>query len=290
MPATRTQSHDDAAAGPRVFSVGAVRFLNARPLLYGLAAEPRVRLALDVPSALGAALADRTMDVAMVPAIDYQRAGGAWTIVPDGCIGSDGETLTVRIFSRSPIERITELAVDADSHTSVALARLVLAHRYGLGPRLVTVSMGDLLARPVAEQPLSILLIGDKVVAAGPNEAASPWPFQLDLGAAWRDWTGLPFVFALWAARDGHDLGDLPAMLARAKADGLAHLDQIARQDAPAHGWPVDLARDYLTRHLQYELTPRYRAGLERFYELAGAAGLIGPVTPIRLYPSAFCG
>ncbi|MCG3178666.1 MAG: Chorismate dehydratase [Phycisphaerae bacterium] len=290
MGPTQTARVDATAADRRVFEVGAVRFFNTRPLIYGLTGHPRVRLSLDVPSALGAGLADGSLDVTLVPAIDYPRAGGAWVIVPDGCIASDGETLTVRIFSRVPIERIETLALDADSHTSVALARLILRHRYDLSPRLEAVQMRDVLARPIDDRPDSLLLIGDKVIQAGPNRADSPWPYQLDLGAAWRTWTGLPFVFAVWAARRGSNLGDLPQLLADARQQGLAHCDQIAATDGPALGWPIDLAREYLTRHLQFELTPRYRAGLERFYELAAADGLIERPVPVELHPWRFCG
>jgi chorismate dehydratase len=274
----------DPESANRIYQVGAVSFLNAKPLVYGLDRHPRVRLWLAVPAALGKALDAGRLDVAMVPAIDYQRAGGQWVIVPDGCIASDDETLTVRIFSRVPIERIARLAVDADSHTSVILARLVLKNRYGLAPRFEPTSMADLFTQPADYQPESVLLIGDKVVRARPNDPASPWPHQLDLGLAWREWTGLPFVFAVWAARAGQDLGDLPHLLDEAKRAGLAHREEIARTDGAALGWPTDLALDYMTHHLHYTLTPSRLAGLERFYAEAAAAGLIGPAIPVELH------
>ncbi len=283
----RTDDAQHASAvrpGARVFDVGAVSFLNTRPLIHGLSGRERVNLRLDVPSALGDALAAGELDVALVPAIDYQRAAGRWKVAADGCIASDGETLTVRIFSRVPVERIESLAVDTDSHTSVALARLVLGQRYGLTPRLDPVAMRELMARPFEDQGDSVLLIGDKVIAAGPNRDDSPWAHQLDLGAAWREWTGLPFVFALWAAPAESDLGDLPDLLRQARLDGQANVEQIVADAAPALGWPIDLARDYLTRHLQFELTPRYRAGLEKFYDLAAAAGIIEKRVPVRMH------
>lgn len=251
------------------YRVGAVRFLNARPLICGLDRDPRIELMLDVPAALGAGLDDRRYDVAMVPAVDCLRASGRWTIVPAGCIASDAETLTVRIFSRRPIESIDRLAVDADSHTSVTLARLILEHQFGRAPRLEPMDMRVMLAAPPTDRPDSVLLIGDKVVAAGPNDPASVWPVQLDLGLAWRQWTGLPFVFAVWAARADADLGALPEILEQAKRNGLARREQIARDDGPVLGWPADLALTYMTRHLQYDLTEHRRAGMERYFELA---------------------
>src|SRR5688572_8487009 len=104
------------------FRIASVSFLNARPLIHGLERDPRVRLLLDVPSRLLGLLRDGEAEVALLPVIDYQRLD-ALTIIPAGGIGSDGATLTVRIFSRVPIEQVTSLACDPDSHTSVALAR-----------------------------------------------------------------------------------------------------------------------------------------------------------------------
>src|SRR5438067_768883 len=116
-----------------IFRVAAVSFLNAKPLIEGLEREPRVRLSLAVPSELLGALRDGEADVALLPVIDYQRLDGL-TVVPAGGIGSDGPTLTVRIFSRVPIAQVRSLACDPDSHTSVALARIILSRRHNLRP------------------------------------------------------------------------------------------------------------------------------------------------------------
>jgi len=105
--------------------LGVVSYLNARPLIAGLAEEPDIELIFEVPSRLPEMLAGGEVDVALVPVIDLMRRGSEWQIVSDACIGCDGETLTVRVFSRVPPERITKLHVDGDSHTSVALARVI---------------------------------------------------------------------------------------------------------------------------------------------------------------------
>src|SRR5580700_5964331 len=110
--------------------VGAVSFLNSKPLLFGLESDAGMDLTLDVPSRLLDGLAGGRLDVALLPVIDYQRKD-ALRIIPSGGIGCDGPTLTVRIFSPVPIERIDSLACDPDSHTSVALAQVILAERYG---------------------------------------------------------------------------------------------------------------------------------------------------------------
>src|SRR5437773_8398659 len=124
------------------YRVAAVSYLNARPLIHGLEANPAVELSLDVPSRLLDGLRDATSDVALLPVIDYQRLDGL-TIIPAGGIGSDGPTLTVRIFSRVPIEEVRSLACDPDSHTSVALARIILARRHNLRPEFCNLARAE---------------------------------------------------------------------------------------------------------------------------------------------------
>jgi chorismate dehydratase len=257
----------------QLLRVGCVSYLNSKPLIYGLDRSPGLSLILRVPAALLAGLRDQSFDVALLPVIDYQRLAGL-KIVPAGGIGSAGPTLTVRIFSRRPIEQITTLACDIDSHTSVALARVLLAERFGLHPEFVEPSRN----RDAAE---AMLLIGDKVVCDAPADM----PHQLDLGAAWKELTGLPFVFAVWTARADVDLGDLPTRLADARRHGMEHLDEIVNQYAVPLGWPAQLAMEYLSRYLDFEIGPRQLQAIEQFYALAARHGLIpNPPRPIELY------
>ncbi len=202
----------------RVRRIGSVSYLNAKPLIHGLDSDGDVDLELAVPAQLLEGLQSRRFDVALLPTIDYQRLSDA-RIVPSGGIGCDGPTLTVRIFSRTPIDKMTTLACDVESHSSVALARILLAERYGITPRLV-----DLPAE-AADAP-AMLLIGDKVVL----DAPAGMDYQLDLGAAWKELTRMPFVFAVWVARRGTDLGDLPE---RCSAPGSAAWP-ICRTSSPA--------------------------------------------------------
>lgn len=254
--------------------IGSVSYLNAKPLIYGLAEADDVQLTLDIPSKLLQGLRDRRFDVALLPIIDYQRLPNL-RLLSAGGIGSDGTTYTVRIFSKVPIEQIRRLAVDTHSHTSVALARVILAESFQITPDFV-----DLHHRSgeAAESAEARLLIGDKVV----TDAPPGFPHQLDLGEAWKRLTGLPFVFAAWVARQGVDLGDLPDRLAAAKRDGLAHVDQIVQQYAGPHGWPPELARRYLTQYLKFDLGPRQITAITRFHALAARHGLI-PSPPREL-------
>jgi len=245
--------------------LGGVSFLNSKPLLWGLEQDARVSLELDVPSRLLDGLRDAKFDAALLPVIDYQRLDGL-RILPAGGIGSFGPTLTVRIFSPVPIEKIDAISCDPDSHTSVALATIILAERYGLRPRA-----GVGCAR---------LLIGDKVVLNAPPDM----PYQLDLGQAWRELTGMPFVFAVWTARSGVDLGDLPQILERAKREGMKHIDEIVKRFAVPTGWPAQLAEEYLTSNLKFDIGAIHLKAIERFYELAAANGLIpNPPKPMNI-------
>ena len=251
-----------------MLSIGSVSYLNAKPLIYGLERENDLRVDLAVPAKLLEGLRAGAYDVALLPVIDYQRMEGL-RVLTSGGIGCDGPTLTVRIFSRVPIEQIKVLACDTDSHTSVALARVILAERYGIRPELM-----DLRVSPSSME--SVLLIGDKVVCEEPRG----YPYQLDLGAAWKELTGGPFVFAAWMARQGVELGDLPARLERAKREGLAHVDEIIAEHAAPRGWPRDVARKYLTEYLKFEVTERGVEAIARFHELAAKHGVIG--RPLR--------
>ncbi len=244
--------------------VGSVSFLNAKPLIHGLERDHAISLLLDVPSRLLGGLQSHRLDVALLPVIDYQRLAGL-RILTAGGIASDGPTLTVRIFSREPISQITTLACDTDSHTSVALARILLAELYGLRPTFID------LDRESTLNASARLLIGDKVVCAEPAQM----PNQLDLGEAWKRLTGLPFVFALWMARSEVDLGDLPQRLEKARCAGMEHIDQIIQTHALPRGWPPETARRYLTEHLQFEIGPRHIDAIRLFHQLAYRHGVI---------------
>jgi chorismate dehydratase len=236
------------------------------------------------------------VDAALVPVIDLARNAGQWERVSNACIASDGETLTVRVFSKTPPEGMSVVYVDPDSHTSVALAQLIWAHHFER--RLV---FRPLSAIDDLNEAESVLLIGDKVV----NAPLQGFDYEVDLGGAWKAWQGLPFVFAVWAAPVGRALPALDArqstslvsggsggqcppyglelseLLESARDRGVARARQIAEEIGPAHGWPVDLAEDYMLRRLSYTLTPRHLKGMQRFFELAAEERIILDVTEL---------
>jgi chorismate dehydratase len=273
METSTARSSSEVVPG-RLLRVGGVSYLNAKPLIYGLEDSRDVELSLAVPSRLLDGLRQGGLDVALLPVIDYQRMDGL-LVVPVGGIGCFGETLTVRIFSKRPVTEIRTLACDPDSHTSVALARVIFAERYGTQPQFVDWRReGDQTAD-------ARLLIGDKVVCEEP----AGFEHQVDLGSAWRELTGLPFVFAVWTARQGVDLGDLPVRLEEAKRRGLSAAGEIVKRFAVGRGWPAGLALQYLTVYLKYDIGPRQLEAMELFWRLASRHGVVGePVRGVELY------
>ena len=258
----------------QVLRIGSVSYLNAKPLIYGLDHSPDIDLHLEVPSRLLSGLREKRFDIALLPVIDYQRLDHL-CMVPSGGIGCDGPTLTVRIFSKKPIGQIRSLACDTDSHTSVALARVILAEQYGVSPEFTDLIHGE---GPPAD---ARLLIGDKVVCEEPPG----FDHQLDLGHAWKVLTGLPFVFAIWTARNGVDLGDLPLRLSQARVEGLAHVNELIARHALPRGWPPGMALQYLTVYLKFEIGPMQLEAIELFHRLAAKHGMIEkPPRAVELY------
>ena len=261
-----------------VHTVAAVSFLNSRPLIDGLEREPAISVITDVPSRLLETLTSSRARVALCPIIDFQTSPLELCVVPVGAIGSDGPTHTVRVFSRVPIRRISRVHVDGDSHTSVALLEIVLEALNGQRPEITTLKENG---QNGIDPPESVLLIGDKVVRDEP--AIGLYPYQLDLGEAWKRLSGLPFVFATWLARVGDDLGELPATLQRYRERNLMRIQEIVA--AHADGWPADLANRYLGNILRFEIGAPELRSIELFWERCHALELLGDLRPMRLYP-----
>jgi len=250
--------------------IGAVRYLNAWPLTFCLPrlVPPGARIVTDLPSRLADALVAGRLDVALVPSIEYLRNPGC-TIVSDACIAGKGPVMSVKLYSRVPLERIGLLALDEGSRTSAALARIWLKERFGLTPLLQPLAIGAETADCAAD---AVMLIGDRGMRPPDGKFAFVW----DLGQEWTRWTGLPFVFAFWVARPGAEWPGAGEALARARDEGLTRLPEIARQASPVGGIPETECLAYLREHLTFRLGARQRQGLELFYQLARRHGLAG--------------
>jgi len=242
--------------------IGAVNYLNTKPLIHGLEGlAPEAELLLDVPSRLADLLADGRLDVALIPVIEYFR-GGRYRVVPDIAIASNGPVLSVTLFSRVPWADVRRVALDDGSRTSAALAQILLRQRYSVRPEVVPLPLDQAAEEADAD---AVLLIGDRAMRA----CLPGFRHAFDLGQEWRDWTGLPFVYAFWAVRAGADLGPVEAALHEAKRRGLEQVGPIAAREAPRLGLDAGFCRRYLSNIIHFDLGPREQAGLHHYYMLA---------------------
>lgn len=250
--------------------VGAVSYLNAKPLYYRLEEfAPEVRLEMEVPSRLADRLSAGELDVALIPSVEYLRGAAlGYEILPGFAIGARGPVRSVKLFSKVPFGSIDRLALDAGSRTSQALAQVWLEAAHGVRPTTIEpLPLGVSALESTAD---AVLVIGDRAMKV-PED---PFHEVVDLAEAWRGLTGLPFVFALWVVRAGADLGDVPDALTRCRAEGLANADELSRIHGPRLGLDFRTCYDYLTRVLSYDLGEPELAGLRRFAAMAARLGL----------------
>jgi len=277
MTAITASADPIIAARTRPIRLGVVSFVNTLPLIDGLEHLADIELRHSVPSLLLDQLLANEVDVALCSSIDYQRSPEPLQILPAGLLGCDGPTLTVRLYSMHPIRGLKQVYCDTDSHTSVALMRILLKELHGIDPELVDFDAREHVARNrTLDWPQAMLLIGDKVVTN--STPAIRYPHQMDLGAAWVEHTSLPFVFALWMARSTASaslLHTAGAILDHQRRHNLERIDGIVHRQAKPRQWPGDLAAEYLKEKIAYEFTVRRRQGLELFFDKAAAHGLI---------------
>jgi chorismate dehydratase len=257
--------------------IGAVTYLNARPLVFSLPwVSSRFEVIIDLPSRLADALSRGDLDVAMIPSIEYARCSD-YSIISDACIACDGPVRSVKLYGRVPVEEIRTLALDEGSRTSAALTRILLKERFGIWPETRPLPIGASADDVPAD---AVLLIGDR----GMLPASEAFEFEWDLGEQWRQWTGLPFVFAMWIARPDVDLTGVAEMLAAARDDGMTRLDVIAHEAAPTIGVSEEECFIYLRDHLEFFLGIRQRQAVDRYFQLAGKNGLAPQDVALRFY------
>ena len=251
--------------------VGAVNYLNTKPLIEGLTDfAPEITLSLELPSRLADQMARGELDIGLIPVIEYFRAEN-YSFIPGVSIASRGAVLSVTLFSRVPWPEIRTVALDEGSRTSAALTQILLRKRYGITPQIEPLPI-DMEADDLTTD--AVLLIGDRAMRA----CLPGFEYAYDLGQEWTDWTGLPMVFALWAVRDGVELSQkTAAAFGKAKNYGLSRAGQIAAREAPHLGLDSGYCRRYLTNIIHYDLGTRELAGLARYYSLAVELGLAPP-------------
>jgi chorismate dehydratase len=246
-----------------VLRLGAVSYLNARPLVHGLDSEPGVRLEGDVPSRVARRLHAGEVDLGMIPSIEY--AFGRYDIVPGIAIGSRGPVRSVSLYLARPLEDVRRVALDTSSRTSVTLVKVLLRERLGRDPEYVPMApaLVDMLA--VAD---AALLIGDPAL----DEASGIT--RLDMGEEWTRLTGLPFVYAFWAGPRGVVTPAGVARLRTALDEGLAAVPGIAAAYANGRPERAPAYESYLNTNVVYRLGNEEIAGLMEFYRRAHALDL----------------
>jgi chorismate dehydratase len=255
-----------------------VEYLNARPLAFGLGrASSGFSVRFDTPARCASLLHDGGIDLGTIPSIEYLR-GGEFRIVPGIAIGCEGAIDSVAVFTSKPIDRVRTLALDTSSRTSVALARILCARHYGIAPEM----------RPMPQDPVEMLRACDAAVVIGDAalvfDAQAAGVGKIDLGLAWRDFTGLPFVFAFWAGRPGAVNDADVAVLQAARDGGVAAADTVASgffRDRPEF---AGLGARYLRDNVKYGFSDSAIAGAIRFFREAVELGLAPAFRDLRFY------
>ena len=278
--------------------LGAVGYLNARPLVYGLERVNRFDLRYDLPSECARLLHEGATDLGLVPSIEYLR-GGPYAIVPGLGIASSGPVASVAIYTTRPMADVRSIALDTSSRTSVALVSVLCARLFRIAPRLE--ARGPDLREMLAHADAA-LIIGDNALFLDEAEllavsaqlsgigsqrsALSPQPLieKVDLGSAWTGMTGLPFVYAFWAGRLGAlDARDVDA-LTRARDAGVQQADAIARAYFPDAPDRQAIGARYLRDNIKYYLGAEERAALEMFYRYAAETGVVPDAGTLRFF------
>lgn len=254
-------------SGSQPIRVGAVSYLNTKPLIHRFEQfAPQARLLLDYPSRLADSLSAGTLDVALIPSIEFFQ-DSTYTIVSDACIACRGPVLSVKLFFRVEPAAVRTLALDEGSRTSAALSKVLLFERHALRPRCESLPVEASFASTTAD---AVLMIGDRAMHEPAGEFVAVW----DLGEEWVRQTRLPFVFAMWTARAGVDLQGLEAALEGARDAGEASLEAIARREAPPLRLTPERCLGYLRDNLYFHLGPNERRGLALFHRRAQQLGL----------------
>jgi chorismate dehydratase len=256
--------------------VGRIAALNMYPIYHGLESGPRRSLEFidGVPTQLNDALLRDELDVSAVSSISFARHADRLSLLPVATISADGAVDSIQVFSKVPFEQLRRIAVTPDSATSVALLRVLL----GDGPEPFTILEGD--PDRALEEVDGVLLIGDEALE---SLRAGIGAHRTDLAELWRARTGLPMVFAVWAARREvastrpEEVAALSRRLRSARLEYAREPELVAEAAAERFPFPVEYIRSYLGR-LRFDFGPAERAGLERFLQMARSAGLLDEV------------
>jgi chorismate dehydratase len=257
--------------------LGAVGYLNARPLVYGLERDPRFDLRYDIPAECARLLHAGAIDIGLIPSIEYLRGVVPYALVPGAAVTSRGPVASVAIYTRRDPQDIRTIAMDSSSRASVALATVMLRRRFGVTADALAMApdLDVMLASADAA-----LIIGDVALFLEPGNGVQ----KIDLGALWTETTGLPFVYAFWAGwPDALTPADAEALL-EARDAGIAHAGEVARGYYPHDPAREAAARRYLRDNIRYTFGDEELDGLRTFYGYAAELGLVSFDGALRFY------
>jgi len=268
--------------------VGHIQFINCFPLFYGLI-EKKFLLEVDLikgnPSDLNRMLVDNLLDLAPIPSIAYARNYRDYVIMPEISISCDGNVKSIYLFSKVPIDQLNrkKIALTNISATSQALLRIIMDKKYGLSPEYFASApeLGAMLIEADAA-----LLIGDDALRAKYNQ--DPRLFVYDLGQEWKDLTGLPMVFAVWAIRkdfaekNKEQVRIIKNTFVDCMNYSLEHIEDVARKAAQWEEFPASYLVDYF-KSLRFDFDEQKQAGLLEYYKEAYKMGLIEQVPSLAI-------
>ncbi len=267
-------------------TVGRVAYINCEPVYYGIeqgAIPAACRIVDGTPTELNRMLRTGKLDMSVISAIEYARHPDRYLILPDLAIASDGPVESVLFLSRvSPFDLDGSLVLlNKDSLTSVFLLKLLLAKGFGVKPRYLHTEVEALNRLP--EEVAGVLMIGDPAL-----QARGRLPYTLDLGQGWKDLTGLPFVFAVWAVRRDfyrahrEETHRLHHALLCSKEYSLGRLDEICEAVYQRVKLSRQACSTYLKERLSFDLTPRHLEGLRHFLMMLEAERELIPAPPLE--------
>jgi len=245
-----------------VIRLGRISYVNMAPVFFRLDAE--VEEVAGVPTELNARLVAGELDLAPISSIEWARNADRLRILPRLCVSSEGAVDSIQLVSRLPLDAVRRVAVTPESATSVVLTKVLLPEAEHV---------------PLGQEADATLLIGD---AALKSAFEDPTPHH-DLGRLWLERTGLPMVFAVWAAPEpvAEGLAELEEELVASVRHARAEPERLAYEASERYGYPAGFLARYFEK-LRYSFGPRERAGLLTFLELACEAGALPRVPELR--------
>jgi predicted solute-binding protein len=289
--------------------VSIVEYLNTAPLVWGFTEGPladRYDLSFSLPSQCAEALRRGDVDVAIIPAIEYQRIENL-VALPGIAVAAKREVRSILVVSKKPIEKAKRIALDTSSRSSVALTRILAAERWRIQPEFVDAAPNPSAmlenadaALVIGDPALRIQIKMDQLAARVPSDENccsgdpkdSPIPgiesvYVYDVAHEWQELTGKPCVLAIWAGRREAMTPEVAADFLASKEYGMARIPEIAEAASMKLDLPAKDLETYLAEHIDFSLDADNLAGLELYYQKAAALGLIPRARPLELVAPA---